>query len=165
MRLPACTFGTLTVGLLGLMGRRLFNWRTGLITALIYACMTLNIRWRRTHFTSRSASSSASLPSGASMKLFGTAASHRYLTLASIPFCLAFLSWEGSGFILPALVIALMLSGQTTGHGSSNASLPLPLFCRRRGRRGILLANSREYALSRRRIRIDLTSPGHLFSS
>src|SRR2546430_14991589 len=33
----------------------------------------------------------------------------RYLTAASAAFCLAYLSWEGSGFLLPALFIALMV--------------------------------------------------------
>jgi len=56
--------------LLGLMGRRLFNWRTGLITASSTLHDT-EYRWAQNAFYSRSASSSASLPSGASMKLFG----------------------------------------------------------------------------------------------
>jgi Dolichyl-phosphate-mannose-protein mannosyltransferase len=110
MRLPACTFGTLTVGLLGLMGRRLFNWRTGLITALIYACMTLNIRWAQNAFYLSQCQFFSILTFWCFYEAIRVRPlDHRYLTLASIPFCLAFLSWEGSGFILPALVIALMV--------------------------------------------------------
>ena len=37
MRLPSLIMGTLCIGVIALMGRRLFNWRTGLIAALIYA--------------------------------------------------------------------------------------------------------------------------------
>ena len=33
----------------------------------------------------------------------------RYLTAASVAFCLAYLSWEGTGFLLPAFFIALMV--------------------------------------------------------
>jgi len=113
MRLPACIFGTLTIGLLGLMGRRLFNWRTGLITALIHACMTVNIRWAQNAFYVQQCQFFSLL----SFWLFYEAIRvrplhHRYLTFASITFCMAFLSWEGSGFILPALVIGLLVVRQ-----------------------------------------------------
>jgi Dolichyl-phosphate-mannose-protein mannosyltransferase len=113
MRLPACIFGTLTIGLLGIMGRRLFNWRTGLITALIHACMTINIRWAQNAFYVQQCQFFSLL----SFWLFYEAIRvrplhHRYLTFASISFCMTFLSWEGSGFILPALVIALLVVRQ-----------------------------------------------------
>ncbi len=50
MRLPACIMGTLSIGVIALMGRRLFDWRTGLFTAFVYACMPLNIRWGQNAF-------------------------------------------------------------------------------------------------------------------
>src|SRR5262249_49481871 len=50
MRLPSCLFGTALIGVLGLMGRRLFNWRTGLVLAFVYACLPLNIRWAQNCF-------------------------------------------------------------------------------------------------------------------
>lgn len=113
MRVPACIFGTLTIGLLGLMGRRLFNWRTGLITALIHACMTVNIRWAQNAFYVQQCQFFSLL----SFWLFYEAIRvrplhHRYLTFASITFCMTFFSWEGSGFILPAFVIGLLVVRQ-----------------------------------------------------
>src|SRR5204863_7113333 len=50
MRLPACLFGTLTICVIGLMCRRLFDWRTGLFAAFVYACLPLNIRWAQNAF-------------------------------------------------------------------------------------------------------------------
>src|SRR6266853_2117836 len=34
---------------------------------------------------------------------------HKYLTAATVTFCAAYLSWEGSAFILPALILALLI--------------------------------------------------------
>ena len=50
MRMPACIMGTLAIGLIALLGRRLFNWRIGVLAALVYACMPLNIRWAQNAF-------------------------------------------------------------------------------------------------------------------
>jgi len=44
MRLPACIFGTLTIGLIKLMYRRLFDWRVKLFAAFVYAYLPLNIQ-------------------------------------------------------------------------------------------------------------------------
>ncbi len=86
---------------------------TGLITALIHACMTINIRWAQNAFYVQQCQFFSML----SFWLFYEAIRvralhHRYLTFASISFCMAFLSWEGSGFILPAFVIALLIVRQ-----------------------------------------------------
>ena len=50
MRLPSCIMGTLCIGVIALMGRRLFNWRVGLFAAFVYACMPLDIRWAQNAF-------------------------------------------------------------------------------------------------------------------
>jgi Dolichyl-phosphate-mannose-protein mannosyltransferase len=110
MRLPAVVMGTLCIGIIALMGRRLFNWRTGLIAALVYACMPLNIRWAQNCFHPQQCQFMAML----TFWLFYEAVRDRplqrnYLTAASITFCAAHLSWEGSVFILPALFIALLV--------------------------------------------------------
>lgn len=110
MRLPSCIWGTLTIGVIGLMGRRLFNWRTGLITALFYACITLNIRWGQNAFYLQQCQFMGMLV----FWLFYEAIRARplqrkYLTAASVAFCLAFLSWEGCGLLLPALFVALLV--------------------------------------------------------
>src|SRR5215831_1774225 len=110
MRLPACIMGTLTIGIIALMGRRLFNWRVGLFAAFVYACMPLNIRWAQNAFYL----SQCQFMSILTMWLFYEAIRHRplhrgYLTAASVAFCITYLSWEGTGFLLPAFFIALMV--------------------------------------------------------
>jgi len=109
-RLPACVFGTLSIGIIALMGRRLFNWRVGLFAAFVYACMPLDIRWAQNAFYP----SQCQFMTQLTLWLFYEAIrvrplSHRYLTAASVSFCFTYLSWEGSGFLLPALVIALIV--------------------------------------------------------
>ena len=110
MRLPSLIMGTLCIGLVALIGRRLFNWRTGLIAALIYACLPLDIRWAQNCFHPQQCQFMAML----TFWLFYEAIrvrpfNQRYLTAAAITFCAAYLSWEGSVFILPALFLALLV--------------------------------------------------------
>lgn len=110
MRLPACLMGTLCIGIIALMGRRLFNWRIGLIAALIYSCLPLNIRWAQNCFHPQQCQFFALL----TFWLFYEAIrvrplQRKYLTGAAVTFCASYLSWEGSGFILPALFFALLV--------------------------------------------------------
>jgi hypothetical protein len=109
-RLPACLFGTFSIGIIALMGRRLFNWRIGLFAAFVYACMPLNIRWSQNAFYP----SQCQFMTMVTIWLFYEAIrvrpfSRRYLTAAAVAFCFTYLSWEGSGFLLPALFIALIV--------------------------------------------------------
>jgi 4-amino-4-deoxy-L-arabinose transferase-like glycosyltransferase len=110
MRLPSCIMGTLCIGVIALMGRRLFNWRVGLFAALIYACMPLDIRWAQNAFYP----SQCQFLTMVTIWLFYEAIRirplHRgYLTAVTVAFCLTYLSWEGTGFLLPALLIALIV--------------------------------------------------------
>lgn len=110
IRLPALIMGTLCIGIVALMGRRLFNWRTGLIAALVYACLPMNIRWAQNCFHPQQCQFMAMLTfwffyEGIRIRPFD----RRYLTAASVTFCGAYLSWEGSAFILPALFLALLV--------------------------------------------------------
>ena len=110
MRLPSLIMGTLCIGMVALMGRRLFNWRTGLFAALIYACLPMNIRWAQNAFYPQQCQFMAMLTfwlfyEGIRVRPFHK----RYLTAAAITFCAAYLSWEGSVFILPALFLALLV--------------------------------------------------------
>src|SRR4030095_6388620 len=109
-RLPSVIMGTLCIGIVALMGRRLFNWRTGLIAALIYACLPMNIRWAQNAFYPQQCQFMAMLTfwffyEGIRVRPFHK----RCLTIAAITFCAAYLSWEGSVFILPALFLALLV--------------------------------------------------------
>jgi hypothetical protein len=110
IRLPALIMGTLCIGIIALMGRRLFNWRTGLIAALVYACLPINIRWAQNSFHPQQCQFMAMLTfwffyEGIRVRPF----QHKYLTAATVTFCAAYLSWEGSAFILPALFLALLV--------------------------------------------------------
>ena len=118
MRLPSCIMGTLCIGLIALMGRRLFNWRIGLFAAFVYACMPLNIRWGQNAFYP----SQCQFLSMLTIWLFYEAIRirplyHKFLTAASVAFCLAYLSWEGTGFLLPALLMALLVVRSGNGGG------------------------------------------------
>jgi dolichyl-phosphate-mannose-protein mannosyltransferase len=110
IRLPAVIMGTLCIAIVALMGRRLFNWRTGLIAALLYACLPLNIMWAQNCFHPQQCQLMAMLTfwlfyEGIAVRPFR----HKYLTAAAVTFCAAYLSWEGSVFILPALFVALLV--------------------------------------------------------
>ena len=110
MRLPALIMGTLCIGVIALMGRRLFNWRTGLIAALIYACLPKNIRWAQNAFHPQQCQFMAMLTFWLFYEAIKDRPLHRkYLTAASVTFCAAYLSWEGSAFIVPALFLALLV--------------------------------------------------------
>ncbi len=110
MRLPSCIMGTLCIGVIALMGRRLFNWRVGLFAAFVYTCMPLDIRWAQNAFHLSQCQFFAMLTIWFFYEAIRIRPLHRrYLTAASVTFCLTYLSWEGSGFLLPALFIALLV--------------------------------------------------------
>jgi 4-amino-4-deoxy-L-arabinose transferase-like glycosyltransferase len=110
MRLPSCLMGTLCIGVMGLMGRRLFGWRTGLFAALIYACLPLNIRWAQNAFYPTQCQFIAMLTFWLFYEAIQLRPFHRkLLTAATVAFCLMYLSWEGTAFVLPALFLALVI--------------------------------------------------------
>ena len=110
MRLPACLMGTLFIGVLALVGRRLFNWRTGLFAAFIYACLPLNIRWAQNAFYLTQCQLMAMLTIWFFYEAFRVRPLRRgFLTASTVAFCLTYLSWEGTGFLLPALFIGLLV--------------------------------------------------------
>ncbi len=108
MRFPACLMATMCIGVIALMGRRLFDWRTGLIAAFIYACLPLNIRWGQNAFYPSQCQLMAVLTFWLFYEAIRLRPFHRkFLTAAAVAFCLSYLSWEGTGFILPALFLGL----------------------------------------------------------
>lgn len=110
MRLPSCIMGTLCIGVIGVMGWRLFNWRVGLFAALVYACMPLDIRWAQNAFYPSQCQFLSMLTVWLFYEVIRTRPLQRtYLTAAAVTFCLTYLSWEGTGFLLPAFLIALMV--------------------------------------------------------
>ena len=109
--LPAVVFGTLTTLLLGLMGRNLFDWRTGLLAALIHAFNPLNVFWSQHLFHPSQDQFFAIL----TLWFFYLAIRQpgkldpKYFYAACFCFCLTYLSWEGQGFLLPVLAVTLLL--------------------------------------------------------
>ena len=109
--LPSVVFGTLTTLLLGLMGRNLFDWRTGLLAALIHAFNPLNVFWSQHLFHPSQDGFFAIL----TIWLFYLAIrqpgklDRKYFSAVCVCFCLTYLSWEGQGFLLPVLAVTLML--------------------------------------------------------
>ena len=144
--------GTLCIGVIGLMGRRLFDWRIGLFAAFVYACLPLNIRWAQNAFYLTQCQLMAMLTYWFFYEAIQTRPfRQKFLTAAAVTFCLSYLSWEGTGFLLPALLHGPArgaLGSMVVAEGVS--SLSLPVFHGSRGRSSILLPHACRCSLSRR---------------
>jgi dolichyl-phosphate-mannose-protein mannosyltransferase len=109
--LPAVVFGTLTTLLLGVIGRNLFDWRTGLLAALIHAFDPLNVFWAQHCFHPSQDQFFAILTIWffyLAIRQAGKLDS-KYFYAACLCFCLTYLSWEGAGYLLPVLAVTLLL--------------------------------------------------------
>jgi hypothetical protein len=111
MRVPALLFGTLTTILVGRLGKMFFNRRAGLLAALIYACLPWTVFWALHCFHPAQEQFFALL----SIASFYVAIRRpdvidkKHFRRACFFFCLTYLSWEGTGFLLPVYGIALLL--------------------------------------------------------
>jgi hypothetical protein len=109
--LPSAVFGALTTLLLGVMGRNLFDCRTGLLAALIHAFNPLNVFWAQHLFHPSQDGFFAIL----TIWFFYLAIrqpgklDRKYFSAVCVCFCLSYLSWEGQGFLIPVLAVTLML--------------------------------------------------------
>lgn len=110
LRLPSAIFGILTTYVVFYAGWRLFDWRTGLLAGLLYALSPWATHWAQNLFH----------PSQTQFFVLLTALMVRRLLqddqvpvrtyyLAAFFFSCAYLSWEGSGFVLPILLIVAMI--------------------------------------------------------
>jgi uncharacterized membrane protein len=109
-RLPPLVFGTFTIGLIGWVGKRIMDWRVGLLAATVYAFLPTPILWSRDCFYPAQESFFALLTVWLFYEAIRTRPLNgRFLTLASISFLLNYLSWEGSGFLLPALFFTVLI--------------------------------------------------------
>jgi Dolichyl-phosphate-mannose-protein mannosyltransferase len=110
-RTPALIWSTLTIAFIGIAGYRMMSWRVGLVAALIYATFPAGLWWGRNAFWPSQEQFFALL----SIWCFYEAAArpgslrHGFLTVASIAFPLAYLSWEGAGFLLPVLFVCMFV--------------------------------------------------------
>jgi hypothetical protein len=106
--LPALIFSTLTIGLIGFAGTRMFDWRVGLVSSLIYTFFPPSIAWARNAFYPSQEQFLSLLTFWSFYEAVRAGPFRsRYLTWAAIGFIFSYLSWEGSGFIVPALFVAV----------------------------------------------------------
>ena len=109
--LPAVIFGALTTLMLGVVGRNLFDYRVGLVAALIHAFNPLNVFWAQHLFHPSQDGFFAIL----TIWFFYLAIrepgklDRKYFSAVCVCFCVTYLSWEGLGFLLPVLAVTLML--------------------------------------------------------
>ena len=110
LRVPSLIFGTLVAGVLGIFGSRLFDRRVGLLAALLYACISWDIHWARHCFHLQQTQFMALLCFFAFYRAIrdGGGVDRNYYILSCVLFCCTYLSWEGSGFILPAFAVVLI---------------------------------------------------------
>jgi hypothetical protein len=104
LRLPAALFGILTIPLLYVVGRWVFDRQVGLLAAAVYTFCPQALIWAQYLWHPQQTQFLALLTS----LLFYQAIRHapiapRYLYAAAVAFIATYLSWEGSGFFLPAM--------------------------------------------------------------
>jgi len=109
-RTPSLIYGTLTIALIGIVGYRLMGWRVGLVSALIYAIFPSGVFWGRNAFWP----SQEQFFALTTIWCFYEATRpgplrHGFLTATAIAFPLTYLTWEGSGFLLPALFLCMFV--------------------------------------------------------
>lgn len=109
MRLPALIFGTLTVYQVGRIGVRIVGRRAGVLAAVIWTFLPWAIQWSRNAFYPQQAQFFALLTFWHFYEALRERPwQKRHLTLSTVFFCLTYLSWEGAGFILPALALVVI---------------------------------------------------------
>jgi hypothetical protein len=109
-RLPSLIFSTLTIGLIGWFGYRIKDWRVGLVSALIYACLPYAINWGQDGFYPSQQCFFATLTFWAFYEAIRDPGLHgRYVTLCGISIVLTYFSWEASGFLIPVLLMAVIV--------------------------------------------------------
>jgi hypothetical protein len=110
VRLPSLLFGTATIILIAYIGRRMFDERVGFFAALIYAFSPGSIIWAQNAFYPQQ----CQLATLATSYLFYCAIQSKpiksgYLYGALALFVVTYLTWETSGFLLPAFGLALVI--------------------------------------------------------
>lgn len=110
VRLPSVMFATGTTALIYYAGYRWFDRYTALLAALLYALSPWAIYWGHNCFHPAQAQFFAMLTLlRAHTLITDPAPKPRDYYLAALFFVLTFLSWEGSGFMLPVIFIAGLL--------------------------------------------------------
>ena len=104
LRLPAALFGIMTIPLIFFVGTRVFDRRVGLLAAAVYTFCPQAVIWAQYLWHPQQTQFFALLTSYLFYEAIRYAPiSPRYLYPATVAFVATYLSWEGSGFFLPAL--------------------------------------------------------------
>ncbi|MBV1901212.1 MAG: glycosyltransferase family 39 protein [Kordiimonadaceae bacterium] len=123
-RLPSASFGSLTALLVYIVGARWFNWRVGLLAGLIYALSPWAIYWSHNCFHPNQTQFFAMLLAvQVRVILSADQVPPRIYYLAALFFTCTYLSWEGSGFVLPIIVVVALLMSWGRWHWASSPHL------------------------------------------
>ena len=109
-RLPSAAFGTATAVLIYVLGARWFDWRVGLSAGLFYALSPWAIYWAHNCFHPNQTQFFALLTAVQVRAILAN--DHvptRTYYLAALCFICTYLSWEGSGFLLPILLVVAFI--------------------------------------------------------
>ena len=107
-RFPSLLFGTLMIGFIAWVGYRLVDWRVGLVSAAVYTCLPSAVWWSRNAFYPMQEQLLALITIWCFYEAIRTRPIQRtYLSAASIAFVVTYLSWEGSGFLIPAMFVCM----------------------------------------------------------
>jgi hypothetical protein len=110
VRLHSVFWGTLEILLIFILGRTLFNRAVGLVAALIYTFHPWCIIWSQSVVYPQLTQVLTTLTILFFFKTIDSTHPHKkYIYLTSILFCCMYLSWEGSGFLLIAMALAIVL--------------------------------------------------------
>ena len=110
LRLPAALFGIMTIPLIAFVGARVFNSSVGLLAAAIYTFCPQAIIWAKYLWHPQQTQFFALLTSYFFFQaIHGAALIPRYFYLTAVAFSVTYLSWEGAGFLLPALGVGLVM--------------------------------------------------------
>jgi hypothetical protein len=109
VRIPAALFGTLTIVLIFVMGRHMFNRWVGLLAAAVYAFNPWSITMAQNLFHPQQTQFMALMTLYLFYRTFESKEiKPRYLYGSSVFFILTYLGWEGSAFLLPGLFFGLV---------------------------------------------------------
>ena len=110
VRLHSVIWGTLEILLLYLLGRALFNRGIGLVAAALYALHPWCIIWGQNAFYPQLTQVLTTLTILLFYKAIdSTPLNRKFLYASGISFSLMYLSWEGTGFLLCAMAVALLV--------------------------------------------------------
>ncbi len=114
LRLPGAIFGALTIVLLYLMGRTLFQARIGLLAAILYAFLPYAINMSQFARYVSQVQFFAILTGYLFYKAINSEKINaKYLYLAAVAYIFTYLSWEGVIFFLPGLFVGLVVLKRT----------------------------------------------------